>query len=62
MQLIEARLKRPIDQILRELYLDRGLTVREVGEELGVTGGVISEWLVRCGIRARKTGQKASAA
>jgi hypothetical protein len=62
MQRIEARLGKPIEAILTDLYIDRGLTVREVGEELDVTGGVISEWLARWGIPARKNGQKASAA
>lgn len=62
MQRIEARLGQPIDETLRKLYVDRGLTVRQVGSELGVTAGVVSRWLERFGIPARKPGQRAEVA
>lgn len=55
MQRLEAVHGKPMDQILREFYLDEGLTVREVGERLGITAGAVSEWLRRFDIQARPT-------
>lgn len=59
MQVIEARLGRPMDEILRELYVERGLTVEAVGAELGITKGAVSRWLERFGIATRRKGQAA---
>jgi len=56
MQAIEARLGRPMDEILRDLYVDRGLTLEGVGAELGITKGAVSRWLERFGIPARRPG------
>lgn len=53
MQRLEARMGKPMDQILRELYVDRGLNVDQVGEELGITKGAVSRWLDRFGIETR---------
>lgn len=61
MQLAEARLGRPLADVLRELYVDQGLVQREVAERLGVDTSTISEWLTRVGIEARRTGPKAVA-
>lgn len=63
MQTLEARLGRPIAEILRDLYVAQGMTVDEVGDELGVTAGTVSRWLGRCDIEARpRGGQRAPAA
>lgn len=64
MQDIEARDPdgRSIEQILRDLYVTRAMTVDEVGAQLGVTAGAVSRWLERCGIAARPRGGKATAA
>lgn len=59
MQDIEARLGRPMGDILRELYVERGLTVESVGAELGITKGAVSRWLERFDIPARRPGQAA---
>lgn len=59
MQRIEARLGRPMDAILRDLYLDQGMTLAAVGAELGVTKGAVSRWLERFGIEARRPGAAA---
>ena len=56
MQRLEASLGKPMDQILRELYIERGLTVEQVGAELGITKGAVSRWLERFGIQARRHG------
>lgn len=62
MQVLEARLGRPMDQILRELYVDQGKTLEEVGTELGITKGAVSRWLEKFGIPARRSGPPRSEA
>jgi transposase len=62
MQRIEARYGRPIDELLLEMYVTRGLGLRAIADEFGLTFGVISEWLARCGIPARRPGQTAEVA
>lgn len=59
MQVIEARLGRSMDEILRDLYLVRGLTLDAIGVELGVTKGAVSRWLERFGIETRRGGKVA---
>lgn len=56
MQTIEAREGRSLDVILRELYVDQGLTLAEVGERLGITKGAASRWLDKFGIPVRRSG------
>lgn len=58
MQSLEARHGKPIEEILRGLYIDDGLSVAKVGEELGITQGTVSRWLARAGITARRPGQR----
>jgi hypothetical protein len=60
MQSIEARLGRPMDEILRDLYVTRGLTLEAVGTELGITKGAASRWLERFGIPTRRPGPERS--
>lgn len=59
MQRIEATRGRSIEDILRELYIDRGLTVEQVGADLGITKGAASRWLDRFGIETRRAGASA---
>jgi excisionase family DNA binding protein len=59
MQVLEAAHGKPINELLTELYVAKGLTVDEVGSALGVTKGTISRWLERCGIPARRQGRAA---
>jgi len=56
MQVLEARLGRPMDQILRDLYVNQRMTLEEVGLELGITKGAVSRWLEKFGIPARRSG------
>lgn len=58
MQILEAARGQSMDAILRDLYLEKGLTVEEVGADLGITKGAVSEWLARFGIRARRPGPR----
>lgn len=61
MQRLEARLGKPMGEILRELYVDRELTLEQVGKELGITKGAASRWLDRFGIDARRPGPERAA-
>ncbi len=56
MQRIEAQRGQSMDQILRDLYEVQGMTLEEVGKNLGITKGAASHWLARFGIQARKSG------
>lgn len=56
MQRIEADRQQPMDVILRDLYEARGLTVEQVGIDLGITKGAASRWLDRFGIERRRPG------
>jgi hypothetical protein len=59
MQRIEAREGRPIDEILRDLYVEQGLLLAQVGEKLGVTESTASRWLAYFGIETRRAGAAA---
>lgn len=56
MQRIEADRGKPMGDILQELYVERGLTVEQVGVDLGITKGAASRWLERFGIEIRRQG------
>ncbi len=58
MQRLEAVHGKPMDRILWELYIRDHLTVREVGDRLGITAGAVSEWLRRFDIEARPTSSR----
>lgn len=42
---IEQEFGAPIEVILRRLYIEEGMTLKEVGRELGVTAPAISRWM-----------------
>jgi len=46
------------ESVLRELYVGRNMTVREVGEKLGCSRNCVSEWLEKTGVGARPQGHK----
>lgn len=54
MQRLEARLGKPMDEILRDLYIEQGMTLVEVGAALGITAGAVSRWLAHFGIETRR--------
>ena len=47
---VHARINRPLDQALRELYVDRRHSQQEIADALGVSRTLIREWLVDFGI------------
>lgn len=54
MQLLEAEHGRPMDELLRSLYVDEGLNVDQVAARLRVTKGTVSRWMDRFDIPARR--------
>jgi transposase len=54
MQLLEAEHGRPMDELLRSLYVDEGLGVEEIANRLRLTKGTVSRWMARFGIPARR--------
>jgi DNA-binding transcriptional regulator LsrR (DeoR family) len=57
---IEKRHGKPLEQILRELYYDEGLTQAEVGKRLRVPAGSVGGWLIRFGINQRALAEQAA--
>jgi hypothetical protein len=49
-ELVTLRTGKPVDQLLRELYVDRGLSQVEIAGELGVTRVTVAMWLREFGI------------
>lgn len=61
MQEMEHRLGRDLDDVLRELYHEEGLTQRQVGDRLGIDSSTVARWMRERGIRARREGRRAVA-
>jgi len=61
MQLVEARLGRPVEDVISEVY-GRGGMQRDVAEVLGVEVSTVSRWMKELGIVARPTGAGSKAA
>lgn len=59
MRAIEERTGRPIEDVIRELYVERGMTMRAAAAELGIATGALSRWMVALDIPARGKGKAA---
>ena len=57
---LEKRLGEPIDQILKRLYYDEGLTQAEVAKRLRVPPGSVGGWMIRFGINQRALAEQAA--
>ena len=61
MRAIEKRFDdEPIEQILKRLYYDEGLTQAEVAKRLRVPAGSVGGWLIRFGINQRALAELAA--
>lgn len=58
MKLIELQHGKPIEELLRELYWTRRMSMDEVGRELGINQGTVSKWMERFDILARNSGPR----
>lgn len=61
MRVVESRMGRPLEDLFRDLYVDRGLTQAEVAAELGVEASTVSRWMTALGVEARFPGQRPKA-
>lgn len=57
---IEKRLGEPMQDILRRLYWEEGLTQAEVAKRLRVPAGTIGGWMIRFGINQRRLAERAA--
>lgn len=44
-ELVTLRTGRPVDEVLRDLYVDQGLSQVEIAAELGITRVTVAMWL-----------------
>lgn len=58
MQIVEARIGRPVDEYLRDAYVTRELHQAEIAAELGVDPATVSRWMARYGISTRVIGPR----
>lgn len=53
MQLIEAREGRELVDLLREFYIEQGMTQAEIAVRLGTRRATVSRWMADLGIESR---------
>lgn len=53
MQRVEERFGEPIEMLLRRLYIDQQMGLRDIAKMLGCSFSTVSEYLRRCGIVTR---------
>ena len=59
MRRLEARLGRPLRDVIHEYYFEQGLTLAEVGQRLAVDGSTVSRYMERLDLEPRLPGQRA---
>lgn len=60
MTAIADRLGKPVDEALRDLYIERGWSLPEIGAEWGVGVPTLSRWMKELGIPTRIFGTRRS--
>ena len=51
---VEQQAGEPLESLFRRLYVDQGMTTRQMGEILGIAHNTVSLWMDRLGIPARE--------
>lgn len=51
---IEKQYNKEIEEILREMYVDKNMTIDQIADELIVSSKTVWTWLKEVGIRTRK--------
>lgn len=51
---VAARTGREVDDLLRELYVDRGYNFSEIAEALGVSRELVRQWIETAGLRDQR--------
>lgn len=54
MQEVENRFGAPVEEVIRRLYLQEGLTIAELAKRLEVAQGTLGTWMVRLHITRRE--------
>lgn len=49
--LVQERTGRPIEDLLRDLYVEKGRTDAEIAQAIGVTRAVVQQWRSQMGIK-----------
>lgn len=49
--LVQERTGRVLEELLRELYVDKGRTDSEIAQAIGVTRAVVQQWRSQMGIK-----------
>ena len=62
MRMVEGRTGKPIEQTIREEYVEAGRTMDAIAADLGISTGALSRWMVALGIPARGRGGRRAAA
>lgn len=60
-QLVEQRHGAPVDELIRRLYVDEGLSQDQVARQLGVGRKAVINWMAEFGIAARDRRKVAAA-
>lgn len=47
---VRARLQRPVDEALRDLYIEKRHSQQEIAEAIGISRTLLREWLAEYGI------------
>lgn len=51
---IEYRFGVELEEILRQMYVDEGLSVRDIALKIGTTYAITHDWIKRAGIYSRR--------
>ena len=58
MQLVEARLGRPVHEYLHDAYIVQERPQAEIAAEIGVDAATVSRWMRKFGIQSRVIGHR----
>lgn len=58
MRWIEKEEGVPLEELLHHLYIEKEMSIRDIGEELGVHYHTVNSWLKEIGIETRLPHQK----
>jgi transposase len=54
MKLVEKAFGKPVEELLRELYLDKGMTLAEIANEIFVSEITVLLWMRKFDVPTRK--------
>ena len=51
---VESRFELPIEELLRQKYVDESLTFEQISDEIGIGLLTLKQWVVKAGIWSRR--------